>query len=129
MRLLDFFRSIKAGMRASRTLGRGFGMRDRGDMRGAMAQAQIGLAILGQSFVRRNQPVEGSCLIGLTILAEETALELGGEGASIQDLADSIDNLKESSGDAEKGLNSYLPFLEERLALRTVSAESRGPAA
>ncbi len=103
-------------MRASATLGRGSRLRERGDVRGALAQARIGLSHLSKPYVRRSNPVEGSGLASLTIMAEELAVELSEQGASAADLADSISFLKRLKGDSPPELCLFIPFLESRLA-------------
>ncbi|MDO8932278.1 MAG: hypothetical protein Q7U97_07795 [Rhodocyclaceae bacterium] len=116
MHIFDSIRSISAGMRASAVVGRGFKLRDRGDLHGALMQAHAGLALLNKPYVRRGNPVEGSSLASLTILADQVAVELHVQGASAVDLADSIAFLNQLKGDKEPELCSFLPFLENRLA-------------
>jgi hypothetical protein len=76
MRLFEAARSLLAGVRASAVAGRGFRLRDSGDLRGALEQARIGIAILSQPFVQRTKAVEASALISLTLLVEESAISL-----------------------------------------------------
>jgi hypothetical protein len=81
-------------MRASAAVGRCARSRDRGELRIALAQARLGLQFLGKAYVRRTNPVEGSALASLTLMAEELGLEVNDLGASTRDLADSIAFLK-----------------------------------
>jgi hypothetical protein len=103
-------------MRASAAAGRGFRLRDRGNYREALAQARIGLALLGEPYVRRSNPPEASALASLTILAEEAATKLEEPGASVRDLSDAIAILNGLVGPTSPALCSFIPFLEARLA-------------
>jgi hypothetical protein len=114
MRLFDLARSITAAMRASAAAGRAFRFRDAGDLRGALAQAHIGLGLLRAPYVHRRNPAEGSALASLTIVAEQ-AVEAS--GASAEDLLDSIAILNGLKGERQPELCSFIPFLETRLAL------------
>ena len=116
MWLVDSVRSISAGMRASAAVGRCAHSRDRGELRIALEQARLGLQFLGKAYVRRTNPVEGSALASLTLMAEELGLEVNELGASTRDLADSIAFLKLLDGDPPTELGRSLPFLEQRLA-------------
>ncbi len=102
-------------MRASAAAGRGFRLRDRGDMRGALMQARIGLAMLSKPHVRRANPPEASALISLTVLAEESAVQLREQGASVTDLLDAIASIKRT-GARDPQSRASLLFLEARLS-------------
>jgi hypothetical protein len=104
-------------MHASALVGRGFRLRDSGDMRGALKQARLGLTVLGKPYVRRANAAEASALVSLTLLAEEAASQLHEQGASTTDLMDSIAAIKLLSGSDQKDLQSALPFLEARLVM------------
>lgn len=91
-------------------------------MRGALAQAQIGLGFLSASYVRRGNASEGSALASLTILAEEVAAKLEEPGASVGDLTDAIAILNGLTGEPRPDLCSFVPFLEARLAALPKSA-------
>jgi hypothetical protein len=117
MRLFDPVLSITAAMRASAAVGRGFRLRDKGNLREALVQAHIGLDLLGKPYVRRGNPPEASALASLTILAEEVAAKLEERGASVNDLSDSIAFLNRLTGERQPDLCSFIPFLEARLAL------------
>lgn len=80
------------------------------------SSARIGLTMLGKPYVRRAHPAEASALVSLTLLAEEAAIELHEQGASVTDLLDSIATIKLLSGGDGTELKSSLPFLEARLA-------------
>jgi len=110
VRLFETARSLRAGLRASAAAGRGFRLRDSGDLRGALAQARIGLAILSQAFVQRTHATEASALISLTALAEESAVPLHERGASMVDLLDSIAALKLLSGVSQSDAVSAVDF-------------------
>lgn len=110
-------------MRASAAVGRGFRLRDRGDLQGALEQARIGLELLSKPYVQRNSPAEVSALISLTVLAEESAMPLHEQGASTVDLIDSINALKRLSGEDQPDVCLWLPFLEARLAAASLPAE------
>lgn len=116
MRLFDFFRSINAGLCASAAVGRGFRARDRGDSLRALIHAHVGLALLRKPYVQRMNPVEGSALASLTILAESVADSLGKNGAAIDDLSDAIAFLTRLQGDKQTELCLSIPFLKTRLA-------------
>jgi hypothetical protein len=117
MRLFDLARSVTAAMRASAAAGRAFRFRDAGDLRGALAQAHIGLDLLRAPYVHRRNPAEGSALASLTIVAEQAAVGLEASGASAEDLLDSIAILNGLKGERQPELCSFIPFLETRLAL------------
>ena len=116
MQLIDLVRSTIAAIRASAALGRGFRLRDCGELRGALIQAQIGLCLLREPYVRRRNAPEASALASLTILAEEVGVKLGVQGASVADLTEAIAILRGLTGERQPDLCSYIPFLETRLA-------------
>jgi len=116
MRLLDSAKSFVTAMRASAAAGRGFRLRDSGDMRGALTQARIRLAMLSKPYVRRSNPSEASALVSLTVLAEESAVQLLEQGAAVTDLLDAIATIKRVDGYGESHLQSSLSFLEARFA-------------
>lgn len=126
MRLLDSAKSFVTAMRASGAAGRGFRLRDSGDMRGALTQARLGLAMLSKPYVRRANPSEASALVSLTVLAEESAIQLLEQGASVTDLLDAIAAIKRIGGHGESHLRASLSFLEARFAA-TYSAPSAKP--
>jgi len=115
MGLLDFVRSIAASMYASAAVGRGFRLRNSGDMQGALAQAHKGLELLRAPYVRRGNATEGSALISLTILAEQAATELRVPGASTNDLVDAIALLNSLKGEGQPDSCLFIPFLKTRL--------------
>lgn len=116
MHLIDVIRSAVAGVRASAALGRAY--RYQRDMRlvDALAMAHNGLSILRQPYVRRSNPPEGSALASLTILAEQVAWQVKGQGAKQEDIQDSVAFLKRANfGNPPPELCTFIPFLESRL--------------
>lgn len=116
MRLIDSARSMVAVIRARAALVRTNRLLARGNLEGALAQAQGGLDVLRKPYVLRQSPPEGSALVFLTILAEDISSPVGVTGATAIDLADSIAFLKQVAGDPLPEVCSYIPFLEARLA-------------
>lgn len=119
MRLVDSARSIVAALRASAALGRAYRLQRHGNLKGSLAQAHMGLSILSKPYVRRNNPPEGSALASLTFLAEDIASQVEGQGASPNDLTDSLGFLKQLTGNPLPELCAFIPFLEARLAAST----------
>ena len=107
--MVAVIRARAALVRANRLLARG-------NLEGALAQAQGGLDVLRKPYVLRGNPPEGSALVFLTILAEDISSHVEAKGASANDLADSIAFLKQVTGDPLPEVCSYIPFLEARLA-------------
>ena len=92
-------------------------------MRGALTQARIGLAMLSKPYVRRTNPPEASVLVSLTVLAEESSIQLCEQGASVTDLLDAIGTIKRIGEDGDSHWQASLLFLEARL-VATSSAPS-----
>lgn len=116
MQIIDSVRSLVAAMQASADVGRGFRFRDQGDKSKALVQARLGLTRLSKRYVRRSNPVEGSALVSLSILAEDMGVELGQAGASEADLVDSISYLQGINPKDGVELCASIPFLQARLA-------------
>lgn len=113
-----------AALRASAALGSAYRLQARGNLKGALLQAQSGLRILGKPYVHRKNPPEGSALASLAILAEDIAPQVEANGATANDLADSIWFLKQIKSEPLPDLCAYIPFLEARLAASTKQANA-----
>lgn len=90
-------------------------LRKRGEPREALIVAKQSLDLLRYSFVRRQGPTAGAVLVNLTILVEHLANELNEPGALMEDLADSVQFLKEIESVPSsqlKELMAWLPYLE-----------------
>ena len=133
--MLDWLRRVVGGQRlrvvklAASYLERAHVAQTDGRPAEALALAREGLASLSNSSVDRRGAAEGTALVGLTILAEELAEQLGQPGADRQDLVDTLAHLarldyamtrfpdlaaREST--MSQGLRArWIPYLEQRL--------------
>lgn len=118
LHFVEMFASLKSfliSLKASRGFGRAFRLRKRGEPREALMVAKQSLGLLRYSFVRRQNPGTGAVLVNLTVLVEHLANELKEPGASMEDLADSVQFLKEIESVPSsqlKELMAWLPYLE-----------------
>jgi len=107
-------------------------LRGAGQAREALALGRAGLELLADPSVDRENAVELTAIITLTILVEELAAELQEPGASGQDLVDTLAVLKrtgdamsrnpEANAAAPNGWREmqakWIPLLEARLMTR-----------
>ena len=113
--MIRAIRSIVAGMRAARRLGRASKLHDLGRKEEALSVAREALDLLAAPYVNRANPPEGSALVGITVLVEELASDLGVAGAEHRDLSDTLGFLKQLRGDAGE-YERWIPYLEQRLS-------------
>ena len=110
-------RSYLVALKASARLGRAYRLRNKGQNREALAIANDGLKILSAPIVKRQNPAEGATLVGLTILVEELSSKLQQSGASMNDLKDTLQLIKqlpaESSADIQN-VKTWVPYLEAK---------------
>jgi hypothetical protein len=104
-------------------------LRQAGRREEALNTARAGLVLLRDPSVQRRRPVESTALVSLTIGAEELARDLGGTGASEQDLADTLAMLRGMSAAIERFPDlaarepaaakeqrlTWIPYLQRRL--------------
>lgn len=125
MRLLPtWLLSFAAQMRASAAIGRASRHQSKGKLREALAEGQLGLALLRPTYIDRTK-LAGASLATLVILVEGIAERLAVVGASADDLRDSIAFLKSISDDPNPRLASSLaaiPWLEMRHRLKSQAA-------
>jgi hypothetical protein len=111
--MIRAMRSLVAGMRAARRLGRAFRLRDRGHKVQAIAVAREALGLLSAPYVNRDNSPEGSALVGATVLVEELACELSVPGADPRDIADTLTFLNRLRGSGTE-YERWIPYLENR---------------
>ena len=115
--MIHALKSYWASLMASSRLGRAIRLRNKGLKSEAVLVAREGLAILGRPFVKRLNPAEGSVLTSLTTLLEELTTELNQPGASLSDLKDSLEFIKqlpvESSAEIQN-IKAWVPYLEAK---------------
>ena len=114
-------RSLFAGLRAARRLGRAYLPRDHGSKAQAIGVAREALGLLSAPYVNRSNPPEGSALVGATVLVEELAHDLRVAGAPRSDISDSLAYLKRLAGSGTE-LERWIPYLEQRLSKETHGA-------
>jgi hypothetical protein len=85
-------------------------LRGEGRHREALTMGQGGLALLRNRDVDRNAAAPSTALVGLTVLVEQLATELGVQGAQDADLRDSIASLSRhgAQGESPAGAAEYL---------------------
>jgi hypothetical protein len=114
-------RSFSISLRASSRLGRCQRLRRQNRGLLALEAAHDGLALLRAPGVRRDQPAEGSILVGLTTNAEQLAQELHQPGPTNEDLRDSYEYLVGLEPEGKKSVQEFraewLPYLRKRLRL------------
>jgi len=113
--MIHTLRSYFAALKASSRLGHAYRLRRQGRNNEALVVAREGLSILSYPFVKRLNPAEGSALTCLTTLVEEITTELKQPGASLSDLKDSLEFIKQlpakSSTEAHH-MKAWVPYLE-----------------
>ena len=116
-------RSYVIGLRASSRLGSTLKLRRKNRPLEALQTARDGLVLLRAPGVRRDQPAEGSVLVGLTTNAEQLARELDQVGPTEEDLRYSYTYLVRlgSSGkrSVEELRDQWLPYLQKRLGIES----------
>jgi hypothetical protein len=132
-RLVWFWSEGANAMRAvAECLNRAEALRDEGRSKEALALGRAGLQLLRDPNLRRSGAAEATALISLTVLVEQLSSALGEEGATREDLVDSIsavkttahavaqfpDLAKRAPAAAREWREKYLPYLEARLAAR-----------
>jgi len=112
-------RSYLLSLRAIRRYGKSIKLRDAGRLPEALQVAREGLSILRSSQVIRDYPAEGSSIVFLTTTIEGIAHTLGEPGASLQDLEDSLQFLRdlpsEEGSKFTEFRSTWLPYLEQRI--------------
>lgn len=111
--MIRALKSVFAGMRASRCLGRAFRLRDCGDKTQALVVARDALNLLSAPYVNRHNPPEGSALVAATVLVEELASELRVAGASRTDITDTLTFLEHLRGSGSE-YERWIPYLKQR---------------
>ena len=79
--------------------------------------AREGLSILSHPFVKRLNPAEGSALACLTTLVEQITSEQKQPGASLSDLKDSLEFIKQlpvKSSTEIQNMKAWVPYLESK---------------
>ena len=112
-------RSYILSLRASRRYGKSEKLRKTGRLPEALLVAREGLSILRSSGVIRDNPAEGTVIVFLTTTVEGIAHTLGEPGASLQDLEDSLQFLRDTPCGENAKLKDFrgtwLPYLEQRI--------------
>ena len=112
-------RTFIAALRAARAVGRAARLQANGHLSAARVAAIAGLEALRGPRVARQAPHAASALAALTLIAEESCLEHE-PGASLEDIADSLQFLRSIEGDPQPELCDGIPFLERRLLERSM---------
>ena len=116
-KMIRTLRSYFVALKASSRLGRACRLREKGQNREALVVARDGLTILSDPIVKRQNPVEGSNLVGLTILVEQLSSELQQSGASMNDLMDTLELIKLLPADSStviQDMKAWVPYLEAK---------------
>ena len=114
--MIRSIRSFLKALKASSALGRASKLQRQGQTEEALEVARIGLMALAAPFVYRCRPAEGAALASLTVLVEELSIEVKTKGASKTDLYDALAFLKSLDQSSPCELQTWIPYLEERLA-------------
>jgi len=118
-RALRFLLSYLTAFRASGALGRATKLDRRGHPLQARRVARQALSSLRAGHVVRDNPLEASVLLNLTMLVDRLASQLGEPGPARADLVDSVRILEEveDKGNAklERIKEEWLPHLRQRL--------------
>jgi hypothetical protein len=111
-------RTFFVSMKASRAYGRALRLQAQNKHSEALDFGRSGLSLLAQPNIQRHHPWALSVLAFLTMLVERLAYQAGEEGASNQDLADSLmafKAMRKETSDSESDYHEEIRYLESKL--------------
>jgi hypothetical protein len=119
MLMFATLRSLRAGLRASASVGLASRLETDGNLDGAMRAAKAGLSGLRAPFVKRKSPSVGSALVCLTAMVEHLSQKTGARGADAVDLQDALAFLRKLGPievATDDDIRRWIPFFEFRLS-------------
>lgn len=106
------------GLRGAGAVGRASRLKSQGNLPAARLAAMAGLSLMRSPRIVRDDAQCGAVIASLTLIAEECC-RADDPGASVEDIADSLQFLRSLRSELNPEQRSAIPFLEKRLLIRS----------